>query len=230
MYESIKKRLLDQYIKTVESEQDIYNNGLISLRNDNLLAVKRKECINNKEINLEDIIVFDSDKDDIECFLDLADDRFKTHIILYNTYDFINGVTQLNQQYCNFFSIVGESIPPISEEHAKYFFGEIQCENPMFDDNNAKNENIAKAIIESFRYRVISHCQAIIVRNCGAITWGSTVEKSVNNALFLEKDAKQAWQIYQHNRGEYRYLPYEVSKSIFFENNKEILFEGNAVQ
>lgn len=76
---------------------------------------------------------------------------------------------------------------------------------------------MGKAVIKALGNRIPNQMQAVFIRNMGAVTWGSSLNEAVNNALTLEEDAFRAIQVGSLTGQMYCYMPYELSKKLYFE-------------
>lgn len=235
MGSTIQEALCEAY-RTLENT---WNNSIckdlifISARDaDNQSIAIPKKYVQKEKRTSEDVLLLDAAGRVMAGEEAEIDERFFTHKVLYQVYPYIKGIVQLNTRWCSIWSQIGNALPPLSPLHAKSFFGEIPCTDAISMRSCGQKgdpiKNICtlmgEAVIDALGNRVASQIQAAFIRNMGAITWGSSVEEAVVNALTLEEDSFQAYHVGLAVKQNYQYMPYHLSKEIFFRQPDHISF------
>ena len=116
-----------------------------------------------------------------------------THLYLYKAYPSLGGIVHTHSTYATAFAQSGRDIPAYGTTHADAFYGDVPCARELTDTeiDEAYEHNTGKVIAEAVTDA--EAVPAIIVKNHGAFTWGSTPEKAVENAVTLEAVAKMAY-------------------------------------
>ena len=233
--EALKQKLCEAYNRlngaltggVVGQEQIV-----ASARSDDgsVVAIKRKagssETLSPENLSHMDLRQFSLDGDDLR-----EDERLLIHKTLYKTFPYIKGIVYTESRWCSIWSSLGGALPPLSALHARHFFGEIPCTPAIkrSKPDGGVEESIyaiaGKLVVSSLKNRIASQMQAVFIRNLGAVTWGSSVEEACNNAIALEELAFRALQVRQLAGDTYMYIPYEISKKLYFEQPWHIPFE-----
>lgn len=201
--------------------------GILSVRDkvsENIFLLKKG--FDPASIRTEDVIIISLSGELLQGVPEDRDERIYTHLVLYRAYPFIGSVCQFNTHYCSLFASCQEGIPPLSVDHAKYFFGEIPCTKPIDGDYRPKERchSIGQKILMAFGNRFLTHVQACLIAAHGGIAWGTNAATAAENFIALEKVAHRAWECGLRMQDQWKYIPYELNKNIFFEHHPEIEF------
>jgi len=117
-----------------------------------------------------------------------------THIELYRAFKNIGGVVHTHSRWATSFAQAGRGIPAYGTTHADAFHGEIPCARALTKEEiEAEYElNTGKVIVETFRDMDYEAIPAVLCKNHGPFTWGTTPEAAVKTAVTLEAVAEMA--------------------------------------
>ena len=192
MLESLKKRVFEQNIALVKHGLVVLTWGNVSARDleSGLVAIK-PSGVPYDTMTPEDMVVVDIDGNKIEGDLNPSSD-LPTHLYLYKQYPTLGGIVHTHSTYATAFAQSGREITPYGTTHADAFYGAVPCSRELSDEEIAEEYewNTGKVIAETVTDA--DAIPAILVKNHGVFTWGSTPEKAVENAVTLEEVAKMA--------------------------------------
>ena len=104
-----------------------------------------------------------------------------THLYIYQHRDDVNGVVHTHSNYASSFAALGRSIPVYLTAMADEFGGPI----PVGDYAQIGTEAIGREIVRS-----IGNSPAILMKNHGVFTIGSSAKAAVKAAVMVEDIAK----------------------------------------
>jgi L-ribulose-5-phosphate 4-epimerase len=122
-----------------------------------------------------------------------------THLYVYGHRSDINSIIHTHSPYATSFAVLGETIPMGLTTLAMEFGGTV----PVSDFAVIGGENIGKEIVNK-----IGYCPAILMRNHGVFTVGSSVHAALKAAIMLEEAAQTMH--YAMLRGKVDELPQEI--------------------
>ena len=192
MLESLKKRVFEQNIALVKHGLVVLTWGNVSARDlESGLVVIKPSGVPYDTMTYEDMVVVDIDGNKVEGDLNPSSD-LPTHLYLYKQYPTLGGIVHTHSTYATAFAQSGREITPYGTTHADAFYGAVPCSRELSDEEIAEEYewNTGKVIAE-----IVTDADAIpaiLVKNHGVFTWGSTPEKAVENAVTLEEVAKMA--------------------------------------
>ena len=192
MLESLKKRVFEQNIALVKHGLVVLTWGNVSARDlESGLVVIKPSGVPYDTMTPEDMVVVDIDGNKIEGDLNPSSD-LPTHLYLYKQYPTLGGIVHTHSTYATAFAQSGREITPYGTTHADAFYGAVPCSRELSDEEIAEKYewNTGKVIAETVTDA--DAIPAILVKNHGVFTWGSTPEKAVENAVTLEEVAKMA--------------------------------------
>jgi L-ribulose-5-phosphate 4-epimerase len=140
------------------------------------------------------MVVLDLDGNVVEGQLKPSSDT-PTHLVLYNTFENIEGIVHTHSTWATIWAQAGMSIPALGTTHADYFYGEIPCTREMTPkeiqgDYETETGNV---ICETFTHIDPMNMPGVLVNAHGPFTWGKDAENAVHNAAVLEQIAKMAY-------------------------------------
>jgi L-ribulose-5-phosphate 4-epimerase len=126
-----------------------------------------------------------------------------THLELYRSFENIGGIVHTHSFYATCFCQACKELPCFGTTHADHFHGTIPVTRVMTAEEiqGAYELNTGKVIVERFRTGGINpdDVPGVLIANHGPFTWGSTVEKALENAIVLESVARMNLQTSQIN-------------------------------
>lgn len=192
MLESLKKRVFEQNIALVKHGLVVLTWGNVSARDlESGLVVIKPSGVPYDTMTPEDMVVVDIDGNKVEGDLNPSSD-LPTHLYLYKQYSTLGGIVHTHSTYATAFAQSGREITPYGTTHADAFYGAVPCSRELSDEEIAEEYewNTGKVIAETVTDA--DAIPAILIKNHGVFTWGSTPEKAVENAVTLEAVAKMA--------------------------------------
>lgn len=135
------------------------------------------------DLTPESMVVLDLDGN-------LVDGEFKpssdtaSHLYIYRHKPEVNGVVHTHSNYATAFAAAGKSIPPILTAIADEFGGAVPCGGFAL----IGGEEIGKAVVEA-----IGNSPAVLLKNHGVFTVGTSGQAALKAAVMLEDVAKTVW-------------------------------------
>ena len=192
MLENLKKRVFEQNIALAEQGLVVLTWGNVSAKDKetNLVVIKPSGVPYNT-MKPEDMVVVDLDGNTVEGDFKPSSD-LPTHLCLYKQYPTLGGIVHTHSTYATAFAQSGREIIAYGTTHADAFYGNVPCTRELTNEeiDDAYEWNTGNVIAETVTD--IEAMPAILVKNHGVFTWGSTPEKAVEIAVTLEEVAKIA--------------------------------------
>lgn len=186
-----------------QANMELFNRGLISFtwgnvsgidRDSNVVIIKPSGVPYN-ELSPENMVAVDLESGNvIEGELKPSSDT-PTHLVLYRAFPSIGGVTHTHSTFAVAFAQAGMPIPALGTTHADCFYGDVPCTRCLTESEVNETYEVAtgEVIVETFEGLNTDAMPAVIVRNHGPFTWGTTALDSVLHAAELEEIAKMAY-------------------------------------
>jgi L-ribulose-5-phosphate 4-epimerase len=117
-----------------------------------------------------------------------------THLVLYRAFAEIGGIAHTHSLYATAWAQARRELPAIGTTHADYFHGPVPCTR-LLTTREIKRDyetNTGRVIVEKFKKANPLHFPGVLVASHAPFTWGTTVEKAVENAVVLEQLARLA--------------------------------------
>jgi L-ribulose-5-phosphate 4-epimerase len=194
--------------KTLRANQDLVKHGLViftwgnvsSIDREKGLVVIKPSGIPYDEMSIEDMVVTDLAGKIVEGKRKPSSD-LDTHLVLYNTFLNIGGVTHTHSTYATAWAQAGRSIPNIGTTHSDYFKESILCTRMLTSiEMEGRYEHETGRVIAECFYAMNPDCTpGILVKNHGPFTWGKSAADAVHNSVVLEQIAKMAYITLQLN-------------------------------
>ena len=124
-----------------------------------------------------------------------------THRRLFREFEGIRSVVHTHSRNATAFAQAGRAIPCLGTTHSDYFYGEIPVTRAM-TEAEVRGEyegETGNVIVERFQGLDPLMMPAVLVRNHGPFTWGSSGNKAVETSLALEIVAEMAMKAIQLN-------------------------------
>jgi L-ribulose-5-phosphate 4-epimerase len=127
-----------------------------------------------------------------------------THLVLYKAFPNIQGVVHTHSTYATAFAQAGCDIPNIGTTHADYFYKDIPCTRDMTKEEvegqyELETGNVIVDEILNRRKINPDHTPAVLVKNHGPFSWGTSPDNAVYNAKVMEQCAKMAFVSFSVN-------------------------------
>ena len=195
MLAEMKKRVFDANIM-------LKNSGLVVLTWGNVSEIDREKGyivikpsgVSYDTMTEKDMVVVDMEGNIVEGKLNPSSD-LPTHIELYKAFPSIGGITHTHSKWATVFAQAGLSVPSLGTTHADAFYGEIPCTRKLTPQEifGEYEKETGKVIVERFKGKNPNDIPAVLVNSHGPFSWGSSAEKSVENAITLEEVCMMAF-------------------------------------
>ncbi len=175
--ESIRRELVDLHDELPRNGLVVWTGGNISARDPEtgLVAIK-PSGVRYGELTPESMVVVDLDGRIVEGDLKPSSDT-ASHLYIYRHRPDVNGVVHTHSRYATAFAAVGRSIPVYLTGHADEFGGEIPCAGFAF----IGDDSIGGLVVDG-----IGRSRAILLKNHGVFTIGTSARSAVKSAVMVE--------------------------------------------
>ena len=224
MLEELKKRVFEQNISLVKHGVVVLTWGNVSAKDEETgLVVIKPSGVPYNTMKVEDMVVIDLDGNIVEGNYRPSSD-LPTHLYLYKKYPTLGGIVHTHSTYATAFAQSGRDIIAYGTTHADAFYGNVPCSRELTDEeiNGDYEQNTGKVIAEAVTD--VEAIPAMLVKNHGVFTWGSTPEKAVENAITLEEVAKMALLTEQLNSETPRIKQPLLDKHYFRKHGKNAYY------
>ncbi|MBR2972284.1 MAG: L-ribulose-5-phosphate 4-epimerase [Clostridia bacterium] len=224
MLEELKKRVFEQNISLVKHGLVVLTWGNVSAKDEETgLVVIKPSGVPYDTMKVEDMVVVDIEGNVIEGRYRPSSD-LPTHLYLYKQYTTLGGIVHTHSTYATAFAQSGREITAYGTTHADAFYGNVPCARELTDEeiDEAYEQNTGKVIAEAISD--VEAIPAMLVKNHGVFTWGSTPEKAVENAVTLEEVAKMALLTEQLNSETPRIKQHLLDKHYFRKHGKNAYY------
>ena len=191
--------------KVCKANLDLVKHGLVIFTWGNVSAIDRESGlvvikpsgVSYDNMKPSDMVVVDLDGKVVEGDLNPSSDT-PTHVVLYRAFPNIGGVVHTHSTYATAWAQAGMDIPNIGTTHADYFHDAIPCTRDMTEQEVKGQYELetGKVIVdEILNIRKINpdHTPAVLVKNHGPFSWGTSPDNAVYNAKVMEQCAKMAF-------------------------------------
>ena len=224
MLGELKKRVFEQNIALVKHGLVVLTWGNVSAKDEKTgLVVIKPSGVPYDIMKAEDMVVVDLDGNIVEGGYRPSSD-LPTHLYLYKQYTTLGGIVHTHSTYATAFAQSGREITAYGTTHADAFYGNVPCARELTDEeiDEAYERNTGKVISEVVTD--VEAIPAILVKNHGVFTWGSTPEKAVEYAVTLEEVAKMALLTEQLNGETPRIKQHLLDKHYFRKHGKNAYY------
>jgi len=194
--EELKQKVFKANLDLVKHGLVIFTWGNVSgIDREKGLVVIKPSGVSYDEMKAEDMVVVDlASGKVVEGDLNPSSDT-PTHLVLYRAFPNIGGVVHTHSTYATAWAQAGRNIPNIGTTHADYFHDDIPCTRDMkksevFGEYELETGNV---IVERFKGMNPDDTPAVLVKNHGPFTWGTSPDNAVHNAVVLEQVAKMGY-------------------------------------
>ncbi len=199
MLESLKEQVC-------QANLDLVAHGLVTLTWGNVSGISddrrhvviKPSGVPYDEMRPEHMVVVDLDGRVVEGQLRPSSDM-PTHVLLYQHFDGIGGITHTHSRYATIFAQARVEIPCFGTTHADHFFGPVPVTRPLTKQEveDAYEENTGRVILERFADLDAASMPAVLVAGHAPFVWGKDVSDSVKNAVALEAVAEMTLGVMQ---------------------------------
>lgn len=200
MYEKLKKETFEANMLLPKYELIKFTWGNVSIKEGNVVAIK-PSGVPYENMTADDIVVVDLDGNILEGKMKPSSD-LPTHLELYRNFEGVSSVVHTHSVWATIFSQAGIEIKALGTTHADGFYGDIPLTRDMTKEEIQGEYELetGKVIVERFKdINPLDMC-AVIVKNHGPFTWGTSAKKAVENAVVLEEVANMAWHTMMLNK------------------------------
>jgi L-ribulose-5-phosphate 4-epimerase len=175
--------------------QELPRNGLVAWTSGNvsardpdsgLIAIK-PSGVRFEDLTAASMVVLDLDGTVVEGDFQPSSDT-AAHLYVYRQRPDVAGVVHTHSRFATAFAAVGRSIPVYLTAQADEFGGEIPCAGFAF----IGDDSIGRLVVEG-----IGSSPAILLKNHGVFTIGSSAEAAVKAAVMVEDIAATVWAALQ---------------------------------
>ncbi len=194
MLEKLKERVYLENMKLVEHGLVVLTWGNVSARDFSTgLVVIKPSGVDYAAMKPDDMVVLDLDGNVVEGRLNPSSDT-PTHLELYRKFPKVGGIVHTHSMNAVAWSQAGRDIPAYGTTHADAFHGDIPCARALTKEEieSEYELNTGKVIVETFDGLDYEAIPAVLCKNHGPFTWGSTPESAVKVAVTLEAVAEMA--------------------------------------
>jgi L-ribulose-5-phosphate 4-epimerase len=184
MLEALKEEVCRLHSELTKNNLVSWTSGNISARfpSTNLVVIK-PSGVKYEELTPEKMVVVDLNGNIIEGDLNPSVDC-PSHLYVYRHRPDVHGIVHTHSPYATAFAAIGEAIPPVLTAIADEFGGPIPCSGYA----KIGEEEVGREIIKT-----IGTSKAVLLRQHGVFTIGSTAENAVKTAVMTEDAAKTVY-------------------------------------
>jgi L-ribulose-5-phosphate 4-epimerase len=182
--ESLREELVRLHDELPRNGLVAWTGGNISVRDpaSGLVAIK-PSGVRYGELTAESMVVVDADGTVVEGRLKPSSDT-ASHLYVYRHRADVNGVVHTHSRYATAFAAVGRPIPVYLTAQADEFGGEIPCAGFALIGDEA----IGRQVVEG-----IGSSPAVLLKNHGVFTIGTSAAGAVKTAVMVEDVAATVW-------------------------------------
>ena len=184
MLEPLREKLWQLHLELPKNNLVAWTSGNVSERDKTTSYVVIKPSgIRYEDLRPEHMVVIDLEGKVIEGNLKVSSDT-ASHLYIYRNRPDVNGVVHTHSAFATAFAAVGKPIPVYLTAQADEFGGPIPCGGFAL----IGGEEIGKVVLES-----IGDSKAVLLKNHGVFTVGSSAEAAVKAAVMVEDIARTVW-------------------------------------
>ena len=193
MLDAVRHELLELHAELPRNGLVAWTGGNVSVRDpDSGLVAIKPSGIRYEDLSADSMVVVDLEGTVVEGELNPSSDT-ASHLYIYRHRQDVNGVVHTHSRYATSFAAVGRSIPVYLTAQADEFGGEIPCAGFAM----IGGEEIGAQVVET-----IGSSPAVLLRNHGVFTVGSSARAAVKAAVMVEDIAATVWAALQIGQPE----------------------------
>ena len=196
MLEELKEKVFRANLDLVKQGLVIFTWGNVSgIDREKGLVVIKPSGVSYDEMKASDMVVVSLETGKVvEGDLNPSSDT-PTHLVLYRAFPNIQGVVHTHSTYATAWAQAGMDIPNIGTTHADYFYKDIPCTEDMTEKEVKGDYELETGNVIVRRFEGINpeHTPAVLVKNHGPFSWGTSPANAVYNAKVMEQCAKMAY-------------------------------------
>jgi L-ribulose-5-phosphate 4-epimerase len=202
MLDQLKEQVWKLHMELPRNGLVVWTGGNVSARDpeSNLVVIKPSGVL-YADLRPEDHVVLNLDGDIVEGGLKPSSDT-ASHLYIYRHRSDVNGVVHTHSSYATAFAALGKPIPVYLTAMADEFGGPIPCAGFAL----IGGEEIGKQVVEH-----IGTSPAVLLKNHGVFTIGSTAQNAVKAAVMVEDVACTVWRALQLGQPD-EIAPADVAK------------------
>jgi len=191
MLEPLREKLWQLHLELPKQNLVAWTSGNVSERDKETgYVVIKPSGVRYEDLRPEHMVVVDLEGNVVEGNLKVSSDT-ASHLYIYRNRPDVNGVVHTHSAYATAFAAVGKSIPVYLTAQADEFGGSIPCGGFAL----IGGEEIGRVVLES-----IGDSKAVLLKNHGVFTIGSSAEAAVKAAVMVEDIAHTVWLALQIGR------------------------------
>ena len=202
MLEELKEKVFQANLDLVKQGLVIFTWGNVSgIDREKGLVVIKPSGVDYDNMKASDMVVVDLNTGEVvEGDLNPSSDT-PTHLVLYRAFPNIQGVVHTHSTYATAWAQAGKDIPNIGTTHADYFHEGIPCTDDMTKEEVEGQYELETGNVIVKRSEGINpdHTPAVLVKNHGPFSWGTSPANAVYNAKVMEQCAKMAFVSFMVN-------------------------------
>lgn len=202
MLEELKEKVFQANLDLVKQGLVIFTWGNVSgIDREKGLVVIKPSGVDYDNMKASDMVVVDLNTGEVvEGDLNPSSDT-PTHLVLYRAFPNIQGVVHTHSTYATAWAQAGKDIPNIGTTHADYFHEGIPCTDDMTKKEVEGQYELetGNVIVKRFEGINPDHTPAVLVKNHGPFSWGTSPANAVYNAKVMEQCAKMAFVSFMVN-------------------------------
>jgi L-ribulose-5-phosphate 4-epimerase len=177
LLEALRQDLVSLHEELPRNGLAVWTGGNVSARDpDSGLVAIKPSGVRYGELTADRMVVVDLDGQIVEGTLKPSSDT-ASHLYIYRHRPDIHGVVHTHSRYATAFAAVGRPIPVYLTAQADEFGGEIPCAGFAF----IGDDSIGSLVVDG-----IGRSRAILLKNHGVFTIGSSARSAVKSAVMVE--------------------------------------------
>jgi len=195
MLEELKQKVYEANMKLPKYHMVTFTWGNVSGidREAGIFAIK-PSGVDYDKLTPDDMVLVDLNGKKVEGKYNPSSDT-DTHLVIYNRFPKVMGIVHTHSTFATSWAQAGRDIPCYGTTHADYMYGPIPCARVLTKEELENYEyNTGVVICDTFEERGIDYeaVPAVLCKNHGPFTWGTSADNAVHNAVCLEECAKMA--------------------------------------